>query len=62
MGSIGPAHRRANTLCGETVSITLRVQEMTPELATTILIGEVAARHLRDFKLQSMGVFLLPLV
>ena len=33
---------------------------MTPELATTILIGEVAARHLRDFKLQSMGVFLLP--
>ena len=60
MGSIGPAHRRANTLCGETVSITLRVQEMTPELATTILIGEVAARHLRDFKLQSMGVFLLP--
>ena len=60
MGSIGPAHRRAHTLCGETVSIALRIQEMTPELATTILIGEVASRHLGDFNLQSMGAFILP--
>ena len=60
MGSIGPAHRRAHTLCGETVSIALRIQEMTPELATTILIGEVASCHLGDFNLQSMGAFILP--
>ena len=58
--SIGPAHRRAHTLCGETVTVTLRIQEMTAELAAPILIGEVAARHLRDFELQSMGSYLLP--
>ena len=44
VGSIGPAHRRAHTLCGETVTVTLRIQEMTAELAAPILIGEVAAR------------------
>ena len=60
VGSIGPAHRRAHTLCGETVTVTLRIQEMTAELASPILIGEVAARHLRDFELQSMGSYLLP--
>jgi len=60
VGSIGPAHRRAHTLCGETVTVTLRIQEMTAELAAPILIGEVAARHLRDFELQSMGSYLLP--
>jgi len=60
VGSIGPAHRRAHTLCGETVTVTLRIQEMTAELAAPILIGEVAARYLRDFELQSMGSYLLP--
>ena len=28
IGSIGPAHRRAHTLCGEAVTVTLRIQEM----------------------------------
>lgn len=60
MGSIGPAHRRTHTLFGETVTVTLRIQEMTAELAMPVLIGEVAARHLRDFDLQSMGSYLLP--
>ena len=60
VGSIGPAHRRAHALFGETVTVTLRIQEMTAELAAPILIGEVAARHLRDFELQSMGSYLLP--
>ena len=60
MGSIGPANRRAHTLCGETVSVTLRIQEMTADLACNVLIGEVAARHLQDFRLQSLGSFLLP--
>ena len=32
---------------------------MTADLASTILIGEVAARHLGDFELQSLGNFLL---
>ena len=45
MGSIGPAHRRAHALCGETVSITLRIQEMTADLASTILIGDNRRHH-----------------
>ena len=60
MGSIGPAHRRAHTLCGETVSVTLRIQEMTADLASPILVGEVAARYISDVKLESLGHFLLP--
>ena len=60
VGSIGPAHRRAHTLCGETVSVTLRIQEMTADLASPILIGEVAARYLPDSQLKSVGHYLLP--
>lgn len=60
VGSIGPAHRRAHTLCGETVSVTLRIQEMTADLASPILIGEVAARYLPDAELKSVGHYLLP--
>ena len=33
IGSISPAHRRAQTLCGEVVTVTLRIQEMTADLA-----------------------------
>ena len=60
MGSIGPARRRAQTLCGETVTIALRIQEMTADLASPILIGEVAARFLPDADLQSLGHYMLP--
>jgi class 3 adenylate cyclase len=60
MGSIGPAHRRAHTLCGETVSVTLRIQEMTADLSSPILIGEVAARYMSDANLESLGHYLLP--
>ena len=60
MGSIGPAKRRAQALCGDTVSIALRIQEMTADLASTILIGEVAARFLSDAELQSLGHYMLP--
>jgi adenylate cyclase len=59
IGSIGPAHRRSHTLLGETVTIALRIQEMTAELACPVLIGECAARHLSDHKLQSQGSYLL---
>lgn len=59
IGSIGPAHRRAHTLLGETVGITLRIQEMTAELAQPILIGECAARQLGDLNLESQGSYLL---
>ena len=60
MGSIGPAKRRAHTLCGETVTIALRIQELTADLASPILIGEVAARFLPDADLQSLGHYMLP--
>ena len=60
LGSIGPAHRRAHTLCGETVSVTLRIQEMTADLSYPILIGEVAARYLQDSSLKSLGHYMLP--
>jgi CHASE2 domain-containing sensor protein len=59
IGSIGPAHRRAHALLGETVTIALRVQEMTVDLAQPILLGEVAARQLQSVNLQSQGSYLL---
>ncbi len=59
IGSIGPAHRRSLTMLGDTLSITLRIQEMTAELAQPILVGECIARQLSDEKLESQGSYLL---
>ncbi|MEX2131822.1 MAG: adenylate/guanylate cyclase domain-containing protein [Pseudohongiellaceae bacterium] len=59
IGSIGPAQRRSHALLGDTVTVTLRIQEMTAELAQPILIGECAARQLGDYKLESQGSYLL---
>jgi adenylate cyclase len=59
IGSIGPAHRRTHTMLGDTVTITLRIQEMTAELAQPILLGECVARQLTGEKLESQGSYLL---
>ncbi|WP_191602241.1 CHASE2 domain-containing protein [Marinomonas algicola] len=59
VGSIGPSHRRSHTILGDTVTITLRIQEMTQELAQPILIGECAARSLSNKELESQGSYLL---
>jgi len=59
IGSIGPAHRRSHTLLGETVTITLRIQDMTADLAQPILVGECAARQLAEHGLISQGSYLL---
>ena len=59
IGSIGPAHRRSHTLLGDTVAITLRIQEMTADIAQHILVGECAARQLSDQGLESQGSYLL---
>lgn len=59
IGSIGPASRRSFTVLGDTVNTTIRIQEMTEELAQPILVGSSAARHLVDRNLQSQGSFLL---
>jgi class 3 adenylate cyclase len=53
------AHRRTHTLLGDTVTITLRIQEMTAELAQPILLGECVARQLDDLKPESQGSYLL---
>jgi CHASE2 domain-containing sensor protein/class 3 adenylate cyclase len=59
IGSIGPANRRTHTLLGDTVTVVLRIQEMTASLAQPILIGECAARQLSEFGLESQGSYLL---
>jgi adenylate cyclase len=59
IGSIGPAHRRSHTLLGDTVAITLRIQELTADIAQPILIGECAARQLSEQDLESQGSYLL---
>ena len=59
VGSIGPAHRRHHTLLGDTVTIVLRIQELTQDLAQPILVGECSARDLHGDSLESQGSFLL---
>lgn len=59
MGSIGPAQRRTHTLLGDTLTIAMRIQEMTAELAQPILLGECVARQLVDLKPESQGSYLL---
>jgi len=60
LGSIGPSHRRSFTLLGDTVSTTLRIREMTEDLAQPVLLGATVARQLPGRNLQSQGSYLLP--
>ena len=59
IGSIGPAHRRTHTLLGDTVTIALRIQELTADLAQPILLGSCVARQLDHQSLSSQGSYLL---
>ena len=59
IGSIGPANRRTHTLLGETVTVAMRIQEMTAELAYPLLVGENAAKQMDYAGLQSQGSYLL---
>jgi CHASE2 domain-containing sensor protein len=59
IGSIGPAHRRAHALLGDTVTIVLRIQELTADLAQPILFGECVARQIGSIQMQSQGSYLL---
>jgi CHASE2 domain-containing sensor protein/class 3 adenylate cyclase len=58
-GSLGPANRRTHTMLGDTVTKTLRIQEMTSDLAQPILLGPKAARFLPKNTLESQGEYLL---
>lgn len=59
VGSFGPAGRRLHTAMGETITVAIRLQAMTADLAYPILIGPQAARQLEQATLQSLGEFLL---
>jgi adenylate cyclase len=59
IGSIGPAARRSHTVLGETVSVAIRLQTMTQELAQPILLGPGARADLPDQDLLPLGTFLL---
>jgi adenylate cyclase len=66
MGSFGPAGRRVHTVLGQTVTIALRLQDLTAELAYPVLVGDEAASRIgvpfeqSDLALKPLGTFLLP--
>jgi CHASE2 domain-containing sensor protein len=59
IGFIGPAHRRAHALLGDTVTIVMRIQELTADLAQPVLLGECVARQIASVRIQSQGSYLL---
>ena len=59
VGSVGPASRRHHTALGETVTIAVRLQALTADLAQPLLVGPGAAARLPAASLNSLGEFLL---
>lgn len=59
VGSFGAAERRTHAALGETVTVAVRLQAMSTDLLTDIVIGPVAAARLPDAGLVSVGSFLL---
>jgi len=59
VGSFGAAERRTHTALGETVTVAVRLQAMTVDLASAIVVGPGAAAQLPDAGLVSVGSFLL---
>jgi adenylate cyclase len=66
LGSFGPAGRRVHTVLGQTVTIALRLQDLTADLAYPVLVGDQAAERVgvpfdhNDLSLKPLGTFLLP--
>ncbi len=66
VGSFGPARRRVHTVLGQTVSIALRLQALTADVAYPVLVGPTSAQRIgpllgqSDLLLKSLGNFLLP--
>jgi len=59
-GSFGPAQRREYTVLGKAISVAIKLQEMTTELALPILIGENAALQWKNTAtLESQGKFMM---
>lgn len=59
VGSFGTAERRTHTALGETVTVAVRLQAMSVELASPIVVGPGAAAQLPEAGLVSVGSFLL---
>ena len=66
LGSFGPAARRVHSILGQTITIAIRLQDMTPELAYPVLVGPETAERIgvpfehSDLALKPLGSFLLP--
>lgn len=59
IGSIGLARRRTHLVMGRAISVAVRLEKMTSELAHPVLVGENLAAYLAGQSLESQGVFLL---
>lgn len=59
VGSFGLARRRTHLAIGHTVTTAARLQDMTAELASPILVGEGMAANIGTQHLESQGTFLL---
>lgn len=66
LGSFGPAGRRVHAVLGQTITVAMRLQDMTAELACPVLVGAEAAQRIgvpferSDLALKPLGSFLLP--
>ncbi|SFC17341.1 adenylate cyclase [Polaromonas sp. OV174] len=66
VGSFGPARRRVHTVLGQTVTVALRLQALTADLAYPMLVGQSAAERVgplfeqSSLALKPLGSFLLP--
>ena len=66
LGSFGPAGRRVHAVLGQTITVAMRLQDMTAELAYPVLVGAQAAERIgvpferSDLALKPLGSFLLP--
>lgn len=66
LGSFGPAQRRVHSVLGQVVTVAIRLQDLTAELACPVLVGAAAAERLgipferSELALKPLGSFLLP--
>jgi len=66
VGSFGPASRRVHTVLGMPMTVAMRLEEMTAELAYPILVGAETAERVgvpfdrQELALKPLGTFLLP--
>ncbi|HWI84505.1 adenylate/guanylate cyclase domain-containing protein [Ramlibacter sp.] len=66
VGSFGAASRRVHTVLGQPITVAMRLEEMTAELAYPILVGSETAERIgvpferHELALKPLGSFLLP--